>query len=314
MIGDKAQSIFSFQGASPDYFANFNLPQLKEYVIADNRRSTKEIVDLLNHIRRDIRQTNIRVDLGTRSHIFVGDLERSFNSSIDLVSGQNIATLAWDNMTSNAMKRRLDADLPTHNLVVELMNKDSNVDRRRAVVSSLTAVEFAREGRLKEAIKEMEKNFYSETDIHMKKKRALKSLLSLLAQYDNYRNQPFNNFYLLVRANVRREIANLVRGAAHTFYNEYSYGQLAVGVRNGEDYSLNRTIHKAKGDEFENVFLILKKETDLAFLIAPNLNLEQHRIFYVAASRARERLFINVPELSPQNENSLTAFFDITRL
>ena len=77
-----------------------------------------------------------------------------------------------------------------------------------------------------------------------------------------------------------------------------------------KDDSLHRTIHKAKGDEFENVLVIIKdknnKEFDeaneLGFLLTPNLEKEEQRVYYVALSRAKERLFVNVPVLSDENK------------
>jgi len=71
-------------------------------------------------------------------------------------------------------------------------------------------------------------------------------------------------------------------------------------------------IHKAKGDEFDNVLLVLREEKDINFLIEQNLlSNEEYRINYVAISRARNRLFISVPALSATNQISLNKNFDI---
>lgn len=51
IIGDKAQSIYGFAGAEPKEFENFQLPNLQYYQMKENRRSSNEIIDLLNHIR-----------------------------------------------------------------------------------------------------------------------------------------------------------------------------------------------------------------------------------------------------------------------
>lgn len=53
VIGDVAQSIYSFQGARPTQFTNFSLPCMKEYEIKGNRRSTSNIVHMCNYIRRN---------------------------------------------------------------------------------------------------------------------------------------------------------------------------------------------------------------------------------------------------------------------
>lgn len=53
VIGDVAQSIYSFQGARPSQFKNFSMPEIIKYKINGNRRSTNNIVHLCNYIRRN---------------------------------------------------------------------------------------------------------------------------------------------------------------------------------------------------------------------------------------------------------------------
>lgn len=53
VIGDIAQSIYSFQGARPAQFKDFSMPKIIKYEINGNRRSTNNIVHLCNYIRRN---------------------------------------------------------------------------------------------------------------------------------------------------------------------------------------------------------------------------------------------------------------------
>ncbi|WP_434655286.1 UvrD-helicase domain-containing protein [Thermoanaerobacterium thermosaccharolyticum] len=53
VIGDPAQSIYKFQGASRKDFINFSLPGQRNYKIESNRRSSKKIIDFLNYIRKN---------------------------------------------------------------------------------------------------------------------------------------------------------------------------------------------------------------------------------------------------------------------
>ena len=67
-----------------------------------------------------------------------------------------------------------------------------------------------------------------------------------------------------------------------------------------------RDRHKAKGDEFENVLVVFTEEKALNMIINPNLkDNESDRVYYVAMSRARERLFLTAPSISQQMENTL---------
>lgn len=54
VVGDIAQSIYSFQGATPSYFENFEISgkEIAEYTISDNRRSTQNIIHLCNFFRQ----------------------------------------------------------------------------------------------------------------------------------------------------------------------------------------------------------------------------------------------------------------------
>ena len=66
IIGDLAQSIYSFQGAKPSQFTGFALEsdkELVEYVINGNRRSTANIVNFCNYLRQsdtNLSQISIR--------------------------------------------------------------------------------------------------------------------------------------------------------------------------------------------------------------------------------------------------------------
>jgi len=56
-----------------------------------------------------------------------------------------------------------------------------------------------------------------------------------------------------------------------------------------------------------------KEERDLAFLLNPDLiNLEEHRVNYVACSRAKENLIINLPEMTKEVNDKLIDYFDIS--
>ena len=87
---------------------------------------------------------------------------------------------------------------------------------------------------------------------------------------------------------------------------------MAICLDDSDSASQHTTIHKAKGNEFENVLLVLEQEVFLDFLLKSNLaNNEEHRIYYVAVSRAKERLFISVPDLTSEYYNALEDSFDI---
>jgi len=79
VIGDPAQSIYSFQGADAKQFESFTLPNIQFYTIADNHRSTIQIIDLLNHIRKEMTQNPCKDGndkVGEKPILYVGDREK----------------------------------------------------------------------------------------------------------------------------------------------------------------------------------------------------------------------------------------------
>lgn len=51
----------------------------------------------------------------------------------------------------------------------------------------------------------------------------------------------------------------------------------------------------------------------IGYLLSPNLNAEEQRIRYVALSMAKERLFVNIPQLDTTQEANLKSLFDTRR-
>jgi DNA helicase II / ATP-dependent DNA helicase PcrA len=86
---------------------------------------------------------------------------------------------------------------------------------------------------------------------------------------------------------------------------------VAALVNITDDRSSYKTIHKAKGEEFNNVLVVVPKEEnykELDFLLSPNMKKEEHRVFYVALSRAKEKLYINIPSISKEEADILEDF------
>ena len=321
IIGDKAQSIYGFQGADPLQFQSFSLIGIKDYVIRPNRRSTKKIIGLLNHIRNgDLVQTEYREEDGVDHILLVGSMENALREAKRICGDEEVFSLSRDNITSNAMKREMNGDGLNSKLLDELIEVDqsssSNGYRSKFVSACIRAVELAREGKYKDSILTMEKEYKGIKDKTARKKVALKNITHLLSKYDSFKGESLYNFYQLIKSDIKTTLSNMRASAGKTFYEEKTYLQLAVCVKIPEDLSRHKTIHKAKGDEFKNVLVVLKEEQNLSFLTAPNLlatndDGEEQRVYYVGASRAMERLFITVPELSEQNRNHLSSLFYI---
>ncbi|MCB8817380.1 UvrD-helicase domain-containing protein [Desulfosporosinus shakirovi] len=320
IIGDEAQSIYGFQGAEPQQFGSFMLHNIEEYEMADNRRSTNQIIDVLNLVRVDLVQNKYRNVNGEIPVIIVGEMITALKKATEMSNNEPIYSLSRINITSNAMKKEVGGTSFNDKLIEELSDKDkssnNNGYRSKVVIACLKATEYARERNFKNAIKELERIFKDKDDEDKGKKEALRHICLLLKKYEEFKDKPLFDFYSIVKNEIKSDISRLASGAAKTFYEGHSYQQLALCVKIVEDVSRHKTIHKAKGDEFENVLLILTEESDLSFLLNPDLKgiPEEHRINYVAVSRAIKRLFINIPSLPKGNLSILGSIFNIVRV
>lgn len=317
IIGDKAQSIFQFQGANPEQFSDFHLEGIRDYRIDNNRRSTQEVINLLNHIRRDFKQRGQEGFNGSKPVIYIGDRLEVLRKITNELSEESLVTLSWQNITANALKRDVEGVDLNYKLFDKLKNIDSTnkSSRPRLIIPCIKAVELCRENKIKEALKELERYFGRNSE---SKKKALDLLFLLNGRYNEYCNEPLMTFYSILQENSGIEgLSNFKAGNPKDFYDNTHYKSLALCVNIIEDTSNNITIHKSKGAEFENVLLVLDDEKKLNFITAPDLDgSEEHRLKYVAVSRAIQNLFITVPNLSTEKAELIEhlGLVDIIRL
>ena len=147
------------------------------------------------------------------------------------------------------------------------------------------------------------RNAWHQLDI-IDRERSLTIVLlrHLLNGYKDYKDGSMMDFYNFLVNDLHVKVPQIKKKTVKDFYMNHTYADAALGVKYGDSNDKHKTIHKSKGEEFDNVFVILKDEDDIEFLLSPDLyGNNVHRVYYVAASRAIKRLFINVPTLSAEN-------------
>lgn len=289
VIGDPAQSIYQFLGADVTQFNTFALPHLQEYVISGNRRSTIKIVDFLNSIRGDLQQVPHRTVQGEVPVLLVGSHIDNYQKVQEIV-GTDVYALSYDNLNANSLKKMMNANVQDIHLIDNII--DSNEERKTVVATYIKALEHAKAKNFKKAF-----DLLARLDVDIKD--AVVKIQILLSSYDDISKMSLYEFYDYLNITFGLSMATLKKGQAQTFYNSHQYSQLAMCVNHEDDDGIQRTIHKAKGDEFDNVMVCLGDEKALDFFLQPDLlNNESHRVYYVAASRAKERLFFSIPLLS----------------
>jgi DNA helicase-2/ATP-dependent DNA helicase PcrA len=302
VIGDKAQSIYAFQGAEPSLFDLFKVDKNNVFTINDNHRSTNQIVKFLNDIRNDIRQDACSNIDDIDVILYVGDRNTAYDRACGICHKGPVESLSRDNVTSNAMKKDIESGDINGKLVEQFESADSSSERRNYILFFIQAIELSINGKYKEALKSIEWIFRTEES---PKKAALSSLIKILSVYNDYCNDSLMKFYDTICAVLSAKLPTFRNGAAKDFYNNNLYKNIAICINIAEDTSNHITIHKAKGSEFENV-LVIGSNNIREFLCAPDLKgKEEHRIIYVAISRARKRLFLNVNELDDMGAKEL---------
>jgi len=328
VIGDTAQSIYSFQGASMQQLIGFTLPSLDKYEIKDNWRSTNQIINVLKLIRMDLNQNSPENKNGKTPIILVGNSIQALEYCDNTIGKDKVVTLSYMVSTANAMRKRIDVDSPVNILIEEHFVTDSNIKRKRLIISSIKSIEYARQQLYSDAVKEL--SYYFRKQDHFKGQKI--SLLFLKESLNNYAtisNMTLWEYYQRLCANSFFTISKIIKGKninmtkIERFYKKTTYKNIALSIRLLKDESIHRTIHKAKGDEFDNVLVVVKgrygknydENRDLAFLLTPNCSdNEDHRVNYVACSRAKENLMINVPELSEDSKQILADKFEIIEI
>ena len=301
VIGDTAQAIYGFAGANPQLFTNFNLPNMASYEIQGNRRSSKEIVCFLNIIRSDLTQVPIEERCTKKPILYVGSSLSAY-AAFNMDCDGEITTLSYANVTSNAFRKQIGILNVESDILRNIT--DTNTERANAVKNCLTAVELAMAGAMKDAMKSIGKQFKQD------QRKSIISLKKLVQDYDSYQGKETSVFVNYLIDTLELPISKLRSGKPKNFYDKTPYQNLAVCISTPDvTHTKDKTIHKAKGDEYDNVLVILDDDkSSLDFILNPHLqdsNAEHQRVYYVACSRARNRLAISVPFLPDGAEKAI---------
>lgn len=302
VIGDICQSIYSFQGADVDLFREFSLEGMKIYILSGNRRSTNQIINVLNHMREkvDFRQYSPDNLEGSAPMILIGEKSEA-DSYIKSNFGQ-IMFLSYKNI-----------DQADANILAE----DSNGDRSWRIYYLVQSLELARNLDIKQALKYM-KQAYRKTAVFTEKE-ALENLRRLIGSYDDFANENItylHNNYIIGHNEVSGKIT---KDKVKALYDGLTYKQLVLQIKSIENVSIDfKTIHQSKGEEYDTVCIVLPSKEDgkeIDFLVNPDMNKESHRVYYVALSRAQNRLIIKIESISEENRVKLEELgFEIVQL
>ena len=314
VIGDPAQSIYRFAGAKRSDFDSFTLPNLINYKLSSNHRSSQEIVDFLNTFRTDIQQTKTNESFKPVK-LLTGSFEEIKNKVIAQFgnnmknSDAKIGILARNN---NSVQELKFGDSHVENdLVSELFTQDSDYKRCYFITALAKSVMLLSENKRKEALKEIEKYVKKNKEgVLLKRKLIIEVIEYATINKENEIHIVYN--YLHNKLKNKYQIG---RGLKAKDIHKRRLNELFPFIRT-ETLTTDeiRTIHKSKGDEFDTVLVCIYDKLNkdgsvkksarkiLEDFIIDSINLiekdgdsgEETRIYYVALSRAKRQLFIGI--------------------
>ena len=323
VIGDSEQAIFGFCGARRKDFSSFELPETKEYTIADNWRSTDNIIVVLNNARTDgIQQKGLRKIEGSKVEFLVGDISKAYAQ----VKDKKPVMLARNNEMADRLRTK---DFTTQNMQDPWSELETiDFDRFLFVKAIFEAFMLLKSGRPDSAVRKFLDGFRVRKGQSKvlpnapyitnttKRALALTLLCGLQTKYNSLCSKPFLDTYNELGEQVAELLPGtilkrIMRGKIQDYAQKVTLQQLLDTVNMVDDTREAKTIHKAKGTEFETVLLCLPDEEDVDKIFMPEAEqgneaeLEEQRIAYVGMSRARDNLYISIPTLSSERKKSI---------
>ncbi|MEO7719675.1 MAG: ATP-dependent helicase [Capsulimonas sp.] len=325
VIGDAEQSVYKFQGAKPEEFSSFSLPNMLDLRIEGNRRSTNTIISLLNQIRTDgLQQKGTRGVVGQPIRLYVGQPLQALNASILALGG--IRPVALLRTNAEVQQLRLPDTTPDKAILwIEFDKADSS---RSALWEHIIAASvLASTVNLSMAVREML------NIVRLRNKRLMAPLnydgivtemqrrglaLSLLEIFQDWETKFIDMTLLEVYVYLCTQLPTILpgltmtsvrKGAFKDFAEVTAYKDLVSGAKLPEETRDIRTVHQSKGTEFKNVVVFFKDAERLMDALTPNTkSSEERRLDYVALSRAEDRLFLSVSILTQSEEKTLTDY------
>ncbi|MCQ1534808.1 ATP-dependent helicase [Methanosarcina sp. KYL-1] len=323
VIGDLAQSIYMFTGAQRHDFESFALDRMQNYKIEQNHRSSREIITYLNTLRTDIQQRKVETTIDIYPvTLLIGDIELAREWIKENCHIEPII-LTRNNSKANELKNNLNGIESTYNLINELYGSDSDKKRPAFINSLLVARDYSIKSNNKDSIKEISK--YLKLDKNGQKVSSLiirklsVTLINEMSDKDFMDKTIFDAYASITRLldDYNIKIAGAYgRGNAKEFAKKHTLADLVPYIKTEtKQEEMIRTIHSAKGAEFDSVLLVLEDEEEFKKWIVDcvnqveNVRKDEARIYYVAMSRAKNYLFINVPTL--EDDSNLYEGFNI---
>jgi DNA helicase-2/ATP-dependent DNA helicase PcrA len=298
VVGDVGQTIYTFNGSSVSNLREFEdrisghseLPVLPEVTLSENYRSTSNILNAANRIRKLTNEVTPLVVSQECSSVVDGYRER--NEPVFLVHAPTL-NLAAEFISNEIIRLKMDTDILLHEICI-LVRKDT---------------EYSPQGNaIKTSLEQKGVGASLTRDSDSNKEALLLQTLAQLCLQSAYFKMEIEDFlkeqdedilkHSTENINVeelKEKISEyLERGFTHCFEigEEIQDSLDAEPVPEVSEGNVQmRTVHSAKGEEFRVVFVAYLGDRDFPHGSRPDIE-EERRLLYVGVTRAQERLYL----------------------
>jgi DNA helicase-2/ATP-dependent DNA helicase PcrA len=275
VVGDAAQTIYSFAGATSNFLLNFKnrFPNAQVFRLTTGYRSTPEIINTANKILRSADLLSVEgVELRAINTHGEKPLINGFNSTADEIS-----------YVVQQVKKQIDAGIDSSDIAI-LARTNAQLDQINSALNNLKIVSQLRSG----------ERFFDRVDVK-DAMRLIRSASVLPSEGgDWYADlvsvlQPFGDAdYVSAFLRLAKSIKDNGGANMRVFLREIEdrAEQNNPPILPGVTLS---TLHGAKGLEWNLLYLIGVSEGVLP--MGNDLN-EERRLFYVGVTRAKQRIHI----------------------
>lgn len=324
VVGDPAQSIYKFQGATRQEFIDFRIDNQVQYIIQQNRRSGKNIVGFLNILRSDVlNQTALNQEAD--DYVFIHQYQENVDNIKQLFERKRTELNLQDDFSILAYKHAhislLKSSSHEEERVWESIHSLDG-DRYVLLYKIFKAYRLYSERLLDLAFNELLSAlrlkgnsdlvapFKSSIQEHQRRSLALDIILYTVQWLKECAgNRTLKNFYnelsLFLLNDHEIKLPKITRGSFDSFASGCTVKSLVEQIKVNEvKVDHYRTIHGVKGAEFESVLVFLDTAD---YLIKSDINspADSTRIFYVGCSRPKTMLFIAIPEMDEKSHKIL---------
>ena len=292
VVGDPAQTIYSFSGATSTYLKNFkkHFPRTQEFELTNNYRSTKHVIDVANQVLAKDGTSSVRLvtkkEAGPKVTLtdYQSDEAEAKGTASKIsklidqgIEPRNIAIL----FRINSQSEVLEAALADHGIPVTLRGAERFFERaevKKALLNLRAGLHIASDHKLGQTVKDILSTLGwkpSSPDGGRAVREVWESLNTIVE--------------LAVDLELKTSAATLADFVSTLDKrNEMEYAPSANAVTLA-------SIHAAKGLEWNAVFLVGLSEGLLPISHATKADefAEERRLFYVAVTRAQEHLSLS---------------------